>query len=137
MLMHIDWNPTRRQLRSFGLTLLVMLPIAGALFALRGESFSWMVFGIFAACGVLVELCVLAVEPVARWLYKAWMGLAVVLGLVVAPVVISIIYFLVITPIGLILRATGKDPMQRRRPEGTCWVDVEHKTDRHSYGRQF
>ncbi len=137
MLMDIDWNPSRRQLRTFGLTLLIMLPLAGLLFALRGEGFSWTVFGVFAACGVFVEVCVLAVEPVARLLYKVWMALAFVLGLVVAPVVISIIYYLVVTPIGLFLRATGKDPMQRKHPEGTCWVDIEHKTDRRSYGRQF
>ncbi|MFW5870177.1 MAG: SxtJ family membrane protein [Candidatus Sumerlaeota bacterium] len=137
MLFNIDWNPTRRQLRTFGLTLFVMFPLAGAFFAARGESFSWAVFIAAAAIGCLVELSVLAFEPLARLLYKAWMGLALVLGYVVGPVVISIIYYLVITPIGLALRLTGKDPMQRRRPEGSCWVEVEHKTDTRSYGRQF
>ena len=137
MLFNIDWNPTRRQLRTFGLTLFVMFPIAGAFFAWHGESFSWGFFIVAAAIGCGVELSVLAFEPFARHLYKAWMGLALVLGYVVGPVVISIIYYLVVTPIGFALRLKGQDPMQGKRPEGSCWIDVEHKTDTRSYGRQF
>jgi hypothetical protein len=137
MLVQINWNPTRRQLRTFGLTLMIMFPLAGLLLGTYGEGFSWLIFGIFSTIGVLVEVSVLFVPPLAALFYQCWMGLALVLGYIVGPVVMAMVYYIIITPIGLALRLTGKDPLQRRRPEGSCWVNMQHKTDIKSYGRQF
>ena len=44
-------------------------------------------------------------------LYRAWMGLALLLSKVTTPILMAIIYFAVITPIGLLLRVFGRDPL--------------------------
>jgi saxitoxin biosynthesis operon SxtJ-like protein len=48
-----------------------------------------------------------------RGLYRAWMRLAMAIGSVVNAVVLAIVFFLLITPMGLLSRMMGKDPMRR------------------------
>jgi hypothetical protein len=137
VLVAINWKPSRRELRKFGLTLLVLFPLFGAFLAWRLGR-----MGIFYGCagvGVLVELLVLCVPRAAVWVYKGWMGLALVLGTVVGPVVMALVYYGVLTPIALVLRARGNDPLQRcRKPAGeSYWMPLEHRTDVRSYERQF
>jgi hypothetical protein len=49
---------------------------------------------------------------------------------VLGAVVLAVFFFVVITPLGLILRLGGKDPLRLRRPSGTgtCWIEVKNKT---------
>ncbi len=137
MFVEINWKPSRRELRKFGLTLLVLFPLFGAFLAWRLGR-----VGIFYGCagvGVGVELLVLCAPRVGVWLYKGWMGLALVLGTVVGPVVMALVYYGVLTPIALVLRARGNDPLQRRRkPTGASyWMPLEHRRVGRSYERQF
>ena len=46
---------------------------------------------------------------------KLWFGLSAVLGAVMSKVLLSIIFFLVLTPMGLLRRIGGKDPMRMRQ----------------------
>ncbi|NQU43632.1 hypothetical protein HQ520_10120, partial [bacterium] len=57
---------------------------------------------------------------------------------IITPILVAIFYYLIITPIGWLLRLTGRDSMQRSR-EGrdTFWVPLEHQTDPKRYERQF
>ena len=48
------------------------------------------------------------------WPNKAWMGLAEVLSFVSTRVILAVVFYLVITPIGFIKRLTGWDPLHRR-----------------------
>lgn len=72
--------------------------------------------------GVYVAAC-LAVWPV---------------GFVVSHLVLAGVYFLVVTPIGLLLRLAGKDPLQRRFDPSrtTYWTDREAERPPESYFRQ-
>ncbi len=47
-------------------------------------------------------------------LNRAWMWLAYILNRVVSPIVLGILYYGLITPIGWIMRLNGRDPMRRR-----------------------
>lgn len=48
-----------------------------------------------------------------RYPYYAWMAVGIVLGMVVAPAVFTVLFYLVLTPIGLISRVFGSDPLMR------------------------
>jgi hypothetical protein len=139
MFANIDWNPSKRELRKFGLTLLIALPIFGV--ALCHLKFKWETLTPLYACsgaGIFVAFCAFFLPPVGLLLYKLWMGLAFVLSVVVSPIFMGAIYYLVFTPMGFALRLAGKDSMQRRKPKnGSYWRPVKHHTAPRSYERQF
>ena len=96
------------------------------------RSFGWTFSGIFLAVGVyglwrggavlswlLLAAVVMAAVTVSRetWLTplnRAWMSLGLLLGRVVNPLVLGVIFFGIFTPVGLAMRMWGRDAMARR-----------------------
>ena len=80
-----------------------------------------------------------AVPVVRRPLYLGWMYATLPIGWVVTHVMLGLIYYLMFTPIGLIMRLGGRDLMQRRfdREASSYWI--EHRPDDRPerYFRQF
>lgn len=64
-------------------------------------------------------------------LYRLWMGLAVILGAVVSRIILTVVFYLVITPIGLIRRLTGWDGLKLKKDPAkkSHWV-VREEDDR-------
>ena len=48
-----------------------------------------------------------------RWIYRAWMRFGLLASRVMTPLVLGIVFFVMITPMALVRRLMGKDPMQR------------------------
>ena len=96
------------KLRQFGLFVGGILAAIGLFMYLKEASIVWLLIG-----AALIILGVVA--PVSlRYLYYVWMALAAVLGLIVAPVILAILFYVVLTPIGLLQRLFGTDPLARR-----------------------
>ena len=68
--------------------------------------------------------------------YRAWMGLAHALSKVTTPVFMSLAYFVVFTPAGLIMRVFGHRPLAPNRAQGSFWVS-RRTEPRSSMERQF
>lgn len=70
---------------------------------------------------------------------KAWFLLGQTMGKVVSPIVLGIIFFILITPIGLIAKLLGRDELKLKRPKcQTYWVDpVGSNSDSESFKNQF
>jgi hypothetical protein len=73
---------------------------------------------------------------------KAWFGLSHAISRVTTPIFMSVVYFLVITPIGLIRRAAGGNAMTRQRgaeghPTERFWVERPTDRRRSDLTRQF
>lgn len=67
-----------------------------------------------------------ALLPVER----AWMGLAHAISKVTTPLAMGIVYYIVLTPIGLAMRGMGRNPLVRREEDGGYWVKHEaHGSD--------
>jgi hypothetical protein len=123
-------------LRRFGLTV-------GAVFALVGiwcwarhkPAYPW-----FLTPGLLL-ISLGAVWPGSlRLIHRVWMSLAIVLGFLVSNLLLSLLFFLVITPIALAARLAGKDFL-RRKPladDASCWIarDGSARPDS-DYEKQF
>ncbi|HEU4365360.1 MAG TPA: SxtJ family membrane protein, partial [Candidatus Krumholzibacteria bacterium] len=62
-------------------------------------------------------------------LYLAWMRVFFPLGWVVSHAILIVIYYAVLTPIGLVLRLVGYDPMRRRFDRGASTYWAEHRSD--------
>ena len=63
-------------------------------------------------------------------LNKAWFKFGLILGSVIAPVVMGIVYFLVVTPTGLIMKALGKDILGlKRNKNNTYWLEKDNSNN--------
>ena len=68
---------------------------------------------ILILAGLLLLLALLLPRSL-RPAYRVWMALGHVLGWVNTKIIFSVIYYLLFTPVGLVMRLLGKDPMQRK-----------------------
>jgi hypothetical protein len=103
-------SPGRRELRQLGLVFFGALVIIGGLLWLRDRP----VGPYFMAAGIFFGLMGLAWPRGLKWLYKPWMALALVLGHVMSRLILTLLFYLVVTPIGLVLRLMGKDLLDRK-----------------------
>ena len=57
-------------------------------------------------------------------LNKLWFKFGMILGAIIAPIVMGIIFFLVVTPTGFIMNIVGKDLLQKKydKKKGTYWI---------------
>lgn len=107
--------------RSFGIVFAVVFAIIG-LFPLTGGG-EIRLWAMGAATAFLV---VALVQPrMLRPLNILWFKFGMLLHHVVTPVVMGLLFFGTVTPIGLLMRAAGKDPMRLKRdPQATSyWID--------------
>ena len=65
-------------------------------------------------------------------LNKLWFKFGIILGSIVSPIIMGIVYFLVVTPIGLFMRLLGKDLLKTNKVKSTStyWIkrDKKHST---------
>src|SRR5205085_6503239 len=97
-----------RQGRKFGFTVGLAFLVLGGLAGWRGRELLSQAFGIVGGVLLLAALVVPAhLGPVER----AWMRLAVLISQVTTPILVGALYFVVITPVALVMRAFGKNPI--------------------------
>ena len=120
--------------RRFGLTVgLAFVALAG-LFYWRGfQSAS----AIAAGLGTLLVVAGLVVPAHLGPVYRGWMKLALLISKVTTPIFMAVVYFLVITPTGFILRAFGHRSLVSAGNDGTHWITREETKRRSSLDRQF
>jgi ABC-type uncharacterized transport system permease subunit len=110
--------------RRFGLQVGVAFLVLAAIAGGRGHPKSALLLGALGSLLVLGGLLVPdRMEPIRR----AWMRVATVISKVTTPVVMGILYFLVLTPIGLLLRAFGHRPLTATRGNGSSWVPRDER----------
>ncbi|HUU23112.1 MAG TPA: SxtJ family membrane protein [Phycisphaerae bacterium] len=135
-LVTIDWHPDPRALRRFGLTVLVGTGACGAFlwFWSGAATAALVVWGVGAALG----LPGLTGTRVALPGYRLWMGLAFVLGSVMGRVLLGLLWFGLITPMGLAMRLFGRDRLElRRKNAASLWRDLPPPDDPVRHERQF
>lgn len=131
----IDRDPGARTLRQFRVVLSVgALVIAVVLWLTARPAAATYV----AISGAVLVLCSW-LPRVGRWSYVAWMALGLALGRITSPVILGVVWLLVLTPLGLLLRLTGRDAMQRRyRPKSeSYWQEHAQVSEPKRYFRQF
>lgn len=89
--------------------------------------------------GVIGGLVAAFSPAFARRLYAGWMHAAVPIGWTVSHILMGLIYYAVLTPIGLALRMKGHDPLDTRpsRDRATFWADRAPAPTLDRYFRQF
>ena len=119
---------TRRTIVSFALIVSAALLVIAALQWRRGAP-QWVLVTLLSIAAAL--LLGAAVAPaLLRPVYRAWMRLGEVLAWVNTRIILTLIFFLVVTPIGLVMRLFGRSPIATAKRNDSYWTDVEP----HSYG---
>ena len=118
-------NKIARNLRKFGLTMAVAFAVFGVLFLWREKQFWPYMFYISAFFGILGLIYPRILSPV-EWV---WMKMAHYIGLITTPVILTLTFYLVVTPMALIMRLIGKDILRlKRNPMAeTYWIPVDPK----------
>jgi hypothetical protein len=133
-------SPSAAEVRRLGAVFLGAAALLFALSAWKARSGHWpwqtAAAGLFAVLGLLC----LALGQRAAGIHRAWSALGEALGRIVSPVVLAILYFLVVTPFGLLSRLGRGDPLGLKPdPKAdTYWREPALKrTDRARLLRQY
>ncbi|MFB0515886.1 MAG: SxtJ family membrane protein [Candidatus Neomarinimicrobiota bacterium] len=114
---------TDRDRRRFGLTMAAALAALGGLFVWRDTSAWPYLFGLAAFFTVTGLLCPKVLGPIQ----VGWMTFGKVLSRVATTVVLTLFYYMVITPVGLMLRLVGKDflLLKKDAKQTSYWLAME------------
>lgn len=108
-------------LRNFGFTIAGVLLLIALFLAFRGRTAAW-VWGAVALGFFLAAILAPA------WLgpfHRVWLSFSIVLGAIMTPVILTIFFFAIVTPVGLLQRLFGKRS-----------VELRFRTQENSYWRE-
>lgn len=117
------FDKSKSELRKFGITIAVGFAVLGGIFLWRDIGawpYLFIVSGLFLTTGLVAPKTLAPVEYV-------WMKVAHAIGVVVTYILLTLTYYLVITPTGLLMRLFGKDPMNRKfeTDKRSYWIEVD------------
>jgi hypothetical protein len=145
-LVEINFNPDTKTLRQFGVIALVGFGVLAVLAYYEKLMFS---FGLgdsrvpvamtFAALGSIAALFSLVAPRANRVLYVGLTLLAFPIGFVLSYVIMGTLFFLIIGPIAVLFRLSGRDSMHRGydRSSSSYWQEAHPPRDKESYFHQY
>ena len=84
---------------------------------------SLIISGIFLVLGLINSKLLLPLN-------KIWFKFGILLGNFIAPIVMGIVYFMVVTPTGLIMRLLGKDLLNlKKNNKDTYWIEKDNSNN--------
>jgi saxitoxin biosynthesis operon SxtJ-like protein len=126
-----------REERQFGVLVGTVFTTFGAWWVYRGK-FAGIAYLLLVVGPVMVSLG--ALFPRALLIpNRGWTALAQVLSKVSTSVVLGLVYFLAVTPIGFVKRLQGWDPLHRRsRSDTSYWIDhTGRQHDRNHFEKMY
>lgn len=129
-------SATSADIRKFAFLVGGVLLALGALALWKSHEWGYYVLGVAA---LLIILGALA-PPVLKPVYYVWMSLALVMGMIMTTLILGILFYLVITPMGLMMRLFGRDPMHRHygpASQTSYWIPRKEPEGELEYDRQF
>ena len=124
-----------KKIRSFGFILSALLFIFGTLAFLRGHfhyRFEWPL-------GAIVLWMTLFAPRLLSYVYRSWMIVAERISWVVLRVLLAFLFYVVFSPVSILLRLTGKDLLDERINSSATsyWKKRNKKTGREHYEKLF
>ncbi len=133
----INWNPSKKELKVFSLLLIVFFAIVAWLAHGKGESIETA--SLIAGGGAVVGIAGVLSPAFIRVVYVVWMAAVFPIGFVVSNVVLAVVFYGVVWPIGLLTKLTGKNALQLDldREAKTYWNVRQSVKDPRRYFRQY
>lgn len=131
------WNPTSRDLRVFTAIWSVFFSFISAMLWWRYHAPIWAT--VVFCLTVPIGLFGLMRPSAMRLIYVLWITLTFPIGWTVSHLILLFIFYIVLTPVALIMRAVGYNPMARRfdRACDSYWTEHDPGTDKSRYFRQM
>lgn len=137
-LIKLNLNPTDKDLRLFALAALIAsLLLTVILYLAKGLAMKWCV--VIVAIGGAIFLSGIVSITLIRWIYLALTLLTFPIGLVISFIVLGVFYYVLLTPLGLIFRLIGRDPLQRKfeKTANSYWIPHRPCENNERYFSQF
>ena len=139
----VNWQPDTAARRVFAKSLMIGFPCLATLFLFAGRlksgawnpAFPLQLATIGASAGALFWLA----PAIAKPFYVVWYALACCIGFVVGNVVLALVFYALVTGIGLLKRLGGGQPI-RKTPDPrakTYWLDAPPASNPQRYYSQF
>lgn len=126
-------NSSVKELRKFGIVVGVVLILIGFLFQTLWDSYNtYMILGVI---GAVLLLHGILFPKILLPLHKIWMTLAVILGFIMTRVILAVLFYFVVTVVGLIAKISGKDFLDRKidKDKESYW----HKREKIDYTKEL
>ena len=127
---------SKKDLRKFGITVGSVLVVLAIVFYFLDRSY----FIYFGAAGLVLIIMGFISPVILKPLNKVWMGLAIVLSWLSSRIILIVVFYLVLTPISLIAKISGKKflDLKYKSEKDSYWIKREIiKPDRSSYEKQY
>ena len=127
---------SKKNYRKFAITVGVVLALFGALFFWKEKS----AFGYFWVISAFLWVTGVVIPRVLKPLYFLWMGLATIMGWIMSRVILSVLFYIIFTPIGLVSRLFGKRflDLEWRKPVDSYWnIRGDKAVEPEDYEKQF
>ncbi len=109
----INWHPKQKQLQNFGkIALIATAVISLLLYLLKGVAIQWAL--IIFAVGLIIFISSVISLRLTRGIYVVLTAVTFPIGLMVSFMLLAAFYFLLLTPLGLLFRLTGRDVLGRK-----------------------
>ena len=124
-------NIKRKDNITFGILFFILFLIIG-LYPLKSEG----LIRIWSVVLSLVFLIITIIRPnLFTFINKLWIQFGILLGKIISPIVMGLVFFFVVTPIGILVRVLKKDVMGLKRGASSYWINREDKLQ--SMKKQF
>lgn len=128
---------TKKQLRTFGIALSIFLGIIGLIHFLKGHTHQN--FWFWGAAGIVL-ISALSVPILIKPIYRGALFIAYILGWINTRIILGLIFYLLFTPISLIMKIIGRDPLNRKfNKETNSYWNIRERgpITKEQYLRQF
>ena len=113
----------RKDLKNFGFAIGFILLIIGLFLFVRGKDLFVYFFSIGSILIILGGITPFILKPI----YKIWMIFAVIIGWIMTRVILSVLFFSIITTIGIFTRLIGKDFLNLKSKNNESYWNIRNK----------
>jgi hypothetical protein len=126
----------KKELRQFAIIIAIAFGLLGIMLWWRGKTYYSYIFII----AVAVALSGLTLPAALKPFHKIWMTISILMGWLMTRVILIILFYAILTPIGVLGRLCGKDflDITVNKDAPSYWVPRDKQnTDKKTYERQF
>lgn len=122
--------------RKFGITMGIILAVMGFYLLWKGKNYVEYIFSLAAAFFILG----LVIPSALKFVYKAWIVMSVIMGFIMTRVIMVIIFYMIVTPVGFVASIIGKNFLDVKidKTAKSYWIVREIvRKEKSDYERQF